>query len=171
MPNAPRGHVSTRSSSEPAQNARLLNATYRLLWQALENRALNSGGGLATTRACMAASNEENDMTKINTVVADHLSFQAHHLFEQSLESPEYKERNEAAAKELEELETLFRNDDVDPDLLAEFAELFGEGDGATSEYGAYKRVLEDVGFGTHYDSAEAFLGEAVGAMKRGLAY
>jgi hypothetical protein len=62
MPNAPRGHVSTRSSSEPAQNARLLNATYRLLRKAPETRALVSSYGLATSRACMAASNEENDM-------------------------------------------------------------------------------------------------------------
>lgn len=106
-------------------------------------------------------------MTKTNIMIADDLSFQAHHLFEQSSEFPEYKGRNDAAAKEIEELETLFRNDDTDPQLLAEFAELFGEGDSATAEYQAYGRVLEDVGFGTHYDSAEAFLEKAIGAMKR----
>ena len=59
-------------------------------------------------------------MTKTNIMIADHLQFQAHHLFEQSSEFPEYKDCNEAAAKELEELETLFRNDDTDPQLLAD---------------------------------------------------
>lgn len=108
-------------------------------------------------------------MTKINNAIADHLHFQAHHLVEQSSEFPEYKDRNEAAAKEVEELETLFRNDDTDPQLLAEFAELFGEGDSATEEYQAYSRVLEGVGFNGHYDSAESFLNEAIGAMKRRL--
>ncbi|RCS23571.1 hypothetical protein DUT91_09670 [Phyllobacterium salinisoli] len=94
----------------------------------------------------------------MNLVIADNLGFQAHHLYEQASEFPEYAARNEAAAKEVENLEVLFRNDDTDEDVLREFTVTLGEIDGAASETQAYKRALEDIGFNSHYESAEDFL-------------
>lgn len=61
------GHVSLAT-----HYARLLNATYRLPRQALENRALLSGSGSANTRACMAALQEEMGLRKSTTTTAYH---------------------------------------------------------------------------------------------------
>ncbi|MEF2550024.1 hypothetical protein VQ042_01430 [Aurantimonas sp. A2-1-M11] len=102
----------------------------------------------------------------MNLIVAEHLSFQAGHLYEQAREFPEYAERNEAAIEEVEQLEVLFRNADADQDVLREFTEALGEIDGAASETQAYQRVLEDVGFNSHYETAEEFLQAATTEMR-----
>ncbi|MBA4776689.1 MAG: hypothetical protein H2044_13625 [Rhizobiales bacterium] len=104
-------------------------------------------------------------MTKNAKHIAEDLMAQAHHLGEQSSDHPEYKARNDAAEKELNELATLFDNDDVDTDLLAEFNGLF-EDDAQTKGWQGYKRTLESVGFDGHFDSAENFLQSAIVEMK-----
>ncbi|QIX20228.1 hypothetical protein FOB41_03270 [Agrobacterium pusense] len=104
-------------------------------------------------------------MTKNAKHIAEDLLAQAHHLGEQSSEFPEYQARNDSAEKEINELATLFDNDDVDADLLAEFNDLF-EDDAETKGWQGYKRTLESVGFDGHFDSAEDFLAAAILEMK-----
>lgn len=104
-------------------------------------------------------------MTKNAKHIAEDLMAQAHHLGEVTSDHPEYKARNDAAEKELNELATLFENDDVDADLLAEFNDLF-EDDAETKGWQGYKRTLESVGFDGHFDSAEDFLAAAILEMK-----
>ncbi|MCZ7974100.1 hypothetical protein O9X80_06280 [Agrobacterium salinitolerans] len=104
-------------------------------------------------------------MTKTAKNIAEDLLAQAHHLGEQSIDHPEYKARNDAAEKEINELATLFDNDDVDAELIAEFNALF-EDDAETKGWQGYKRTLESVGFDGHFDSAEDFLAAAILEMK-----
>lgn len=104
-------------------------------------------------------------MTKNAKHIAEDLMAQAHYLGEQSTEHPEYKTRNDAAEKEINELATQFDNDDIDTELLAEFNELF-EDDAETKGWQSYKRTLESVGFDGHFDSAEDFLAAAIVEMK-----
>jgi hypothetical protein len=106
-------------------------------------------------------------MTKITQEIANHLQFQAHHLHEQSSEFPEYEPRNDAASKELEELETLFRNDDLDEALVAEVSgmtEMYL--DGASTASQKYRALLEDVGFNSHYATGDDFLRAIITEVK-----
>lgn len=104
-------------------------------------------------------------MTKNAKDIAEELMFQAQHLSEQSDEFPEYKARNDAAEEKLNELARLFDNDDVDEAQLTEFNSLYVD-DGAAPEWQAYKRVLESVGFGNNYATAEEFLDDAIIEMR-----
>lgn len=104
-------------------------------------------------------------MTKNAKQIAEDLMAHAHHLGEQSSDHPEYKDRNDAAEKEINELAALFDNDDIDAELLAEFNELF-EDDAESKGWQGYKRTLDSVGFDGHFDSAEAFLNAAIIEMK-----
>ncbi|MDW9908529.1 hypothetical protein GOB14_10025 [Sinorhizobium meliloti] len=109
-------------------------------------------------------------MTKVTKEIADHLHFQANHLYEQAAEFPEYKARNEAAAKEVEELETLFRNDDLDNALVTEVSgmeEMYL--DGASAAYEKYRALIEDVGFNSHYETAEDFIQAIITEVKGAL--
>jgi|GEM_PF-2155611 len=106
-------------------------------------------------------------MTKITKEIADHLQFQAHHLYEQASEFPEYEARNEAAAKEVEELETLFRTDDLDEALVMEVSgmtEMYL--DGASTAFQKYRSLLEDVGFNSHYEDGDDFLRAIITEVK-----
>ncbi len=109
-------------------------------------------------------------MTKTADIIADHLYFQANHLDEKSFEYPESKAENDAATKALGELENLFRNGDCDPDLISRFDKLFEDeldgGDFALPGTQAYRRLLEDVGFGAHFSTADDFLAAAIAAME-----
>lgn len=97
-------------------------------------------------------------MTKITKEIADHLHFQANHLYDQASEFPEYKARNEAAAKEVEELETLFLNDDIDENLTNDLRTALGDFDATSLATEGYRGLLEDIGFNSHYETPEDFL-------------
>ena len=108
-------------------------------------------------------------MEKINFVVAEILEANAEWRREKAVEFPEDANRNNAAAEASDELATIFRNDDTDEDILAEYAEMF-DGDNPsvdpTSAHEALGIVLRGIGFGRAYATAEGFLQDVISQAK-----
>lgn len=108
-------------------------------------------------------------MEKINFVVAEVLETNAEWRREKAVEFPEDAERNNAAAEASDELATIFRNDDTEEDILAEYAEMFDDDNPSvdpTSAHEAQGIVLRSIGFGNNFSTAEGFLQDVITLAK-----
>ena len=96
----------------------------------------------------------------MNFAIAEELESNAEWRHGKAIEYPHDK-RNEEAADASEELATLFRNDDADPDILGEYAEMFDDDNPSVDPYVAQESlgiILKGIGFGAHYADAEDFM-------------
>ena len=108
-------------------------------------------------------------MEKINFVVDEILETNAEWRRGKAVEFPEDAHRNNSAADDSDELAVIFRNDDTDEDILAEYAEMFDDDNPSVDPSNAHEAlgiVLRGIGFGREYASAEAFLQDVIRQAK-----
>lgn len=104
-----------------------------------------------------------------NFAVAEFLEANAEWRREKASEYPEDASRNNEAAAASDELATLFRNDDTDEDILAEYAEMFDADNPSVDPYHAHEGqgiVVKSIGFGQSFGSAEDFLLAVIAQVK-----
>lgn len=95
-----------------------------------------------------------------NFATAEHLENNAEWRRGKAVEYPDDK-RNAEAAEASDQLAMLFRNDDTDADILAEYAEMFDDDNPSVDGYFAHEalgNVIKGIGFGGHYSTPEDFM-------------
>lgn len=105
----------------------------------------------------------------VNFAIAEDLEQSAEWRRNKAVEFPDDADRNNKAADELEALAVLFRNDDSDEDILAEYAEMFDDDNPTVDPSTAHEAkgiVTNQVGFGGNYPTAEDFMLAVIAAAK-----
>ena len=106
----------------------------------------------------------------VNYAIAEDLEQTAEWRRERATEFPDDADRNNAAAEELEALAVLFRNDDTDDDIRAEYADLFDDDNPSVDPTTAHEVkgiITRGIGFGGNYPTPEDFMLAVISAAKR----
>lgn len=105
----------------------------------------------------------------VNFAIAEDLEQSAEWRRNKAIEFPDDADRNNNAADELEALAVLFRNDDTDEDIRAEYAEMFDDDNPTVDSFTAYDAkgiITNQIGFGGNFSTPEDFMLAVIATAK-----